>query len=137
MSGSSASDGTPVPAAELHSFRTPPDNWLLLLVRLRQMGANAISTYVPWGWHELQPGVFDFAGATHPQRNLVRFVHLCRLPGLRLILKPGPFVDAELLGGGIPLWLWQNYLDLRRKLWRRWQINLSLSITMPPSGGMR
>lgn len=113
MSGSSASDGTPVLAAELHSFRTPPDNWLLLLVRLRRMGANTISTYVPWGWHEPQSGVFDFAGATDPQCNLACLVHLCRLPGLRLILKPGPFVDAELLGGGIPSWLSQSYPDLR------------------------
>ncbi len=120
MSGSSASDGTPVPAAELHSFRTPPDNWLLLLVRLRRMGANTISTCVPWGWHKPQSGVFDFTGANDPQRNLVRFVHLCRLPGLHLILKPGPFVD-----------LFVSWLKLRR----RWRINLSLSMTMPPPGG--
>lgn len=123
MSGSSALDGAPILAAELHYFRTPPENWLWLLVRLRQMGANTVSTYVPWCWHEPQPGVFDFTGATDPQRNLVHFVHLCRSLGLRLILKPGPFIDAEVLGGGIPLWLLQNHPEIHARradgdLWR-------------------
>ncbi|MCS6939700.1 MAG: beta-galactosidase [Roseiflexus sp.] len=123
MGGSSALDGTPILSAELHYFRAPPDDWLLLLVRLRQMGANAVSTYVPWCWHEPQPGLFDFTGATDPRRDLVRFVHLCDSLGLRLILKPGPFVDAELLGGGIPLWLLQNHPEIHARradgdLWR-------------------
>lgn len=123
MSGVSALDRAPVLSAELHYFRSPSDDWLLLLVRLRQMGANTVSTYVPWCWHEPQPGTFDFTGVTDPQRNLVRFVHLCNSLGLRLILKPGPFVDAELLGGGIPLWLLQSHPEIHAQradgdLWR-------------------
>ncbi|WP_041330351.1 beta-galactosidase [Roseiflexus castenholzii] len=79
---------------------------------------------MPWCWHEPQPGVFDFTGAIDPQRNLLRFVRLCDSLGLRLILKPGPFVDAELLGGGIPLWLLQNYPEIHARradgdLWRQ------------------
>lgn len=68
--------------------------------------------------------MFDFTGAIDPQRNLLRFVRLCDSLGLRLILKPGPFVDAELLGGGIPLWLLQNYPEIHARradgdLWRQ------------------
>lgn len=106
---------TPILAAELHYFRTPPEQWALLLARLRQMGANTVSTYVPWCWHEPQPGLVDFSGATDSRRNLVQFAHLCHLLGLRLILKPGPFVDAELLGGGIPPWLLQQHPEIHAK----------------------
>src|SRR5437868_6347179 len=92
----------PLLSAELHYFRTPRDGWELMLARVRQLGANTISTYVPWVWHEPQRDTLDFTGATHPQRDLVGFVRLCGALGFRVILKPGPFVDAGLLGGGIP-----------------------------------
>jgi len=105
----------PILAAELHYFRIPPEQWAFLLVRLRQMGANTVSTYVPWCWHEPQPGLVDFNGTTDPRRNLVQFAHLCLLLGLRLILKPGPFVDAELLGGGIPPWLLQQHPEIHAR----------------------
>ncbi len=76
-----------------------------MLLRLRQIGANTVSTYVPWVWHAPDPATIDLTGATHSQRDLVGFVCLAAALGLRAILKPGPFVDAELLGGGIPPWL--------------------------------
>jgi hypothetical protein len=95
----------PLLSAEVHYFRVPPDDWELLLARMRQLGANTISTYVPWAWHEAQPGALDLEGRSHPQRDLVGFVQLCGRLGLRVILKPGPFVGGELLGGGIPPWL--------------------------------
>jgi beta-galactosidase len=95
----------PLLSAEVHYFRVPRDDWELLLVRMRQMGANTISTYVPWAWHAPEPDVLDLAGDSHPQRDVAGFVRLCGQLGLRVILKPGPFVDAELLGGGIPPWL--------------------------------
>ncbi len=137
MSGSSTLEGAPVLSAELHYFRAPPEDWLLLLVRLRQLGANTVSTYVPWCWHEPQPGAFDFTGATDPQRNLLRFVHLCAVLGLRLILKPGPFVDAELLGGGIPLWLLQNHPEIHAQradgdLWRHSDSNAPRACYLHP-----
>lgn len=137
MSGSSALDGAPILSAELHYCRTPAENWLLMLVRLRQMGANTVSTYAPWCWHEPQPGVFDFTGATDPQRNLLRFVRLCAALGLRLILKPGPFVDAEVLGGGIPLWLLQTHPEIHAQradgdLWRHSDSNAPRACYLHP-----
>jgi hypothetical protein len=95
----------PLLSAEVHYFRVPRDDWELQIVRMRQLGANTISTYVPWAWHAPQPGIFDLEGAGHPQRDLVGFVGLCRQLGMRVILKPGPFIGADLLGGGIPPWL--------------------------------
>jgi hypothetical protein len=137
VSGSSALSGVPILSAELHYFRTPPEGWLLLLVRLRQMGANTVSTYVPWCWHEPQPGSFDFTGATDPQRNLLHFVRLCALLGLRLILKPGPFVGAEVPGGGIPLWLVQHHPEIHAQradgdIWRHSDSNVPYPCYLHP-----
>jgi hypothetical protein len=95
----------PLLSAEIHYFRVPRDDWELQIARMRQLGANTIATYVPWAWHAPQPDILDLEGRSHPQRDLVGFVRLCGRLGLRVILKPGPFVDAELLGGGIPPWL--------------------------------
>jgi len=92
----------PLFAAEYHYFRAARVDWEPMLARMRQLGANAIATYVPWAWHELEPGVFDFDGRSEPCRDLLGFVECCALLGFRVILKPGPFCDAELLGGGIP-----------------------------------
>jgi hypothetical protein len=102
----------PLLSAELHYFRAPRDDWEMLLARLRQIGANTISTYVPWSWHEPRRGAFDLTGATDPRRDLAGFVALCGQLGLRVILKPGPFCDAELLGGGIPPWLLNEHPEI-------------------------
>src|SRR5262245_9644546 len=102
----------PLLSAELHYFRVPRDGWELMLARIRQLGANTISTYVPWSWHEPRRGALDLDGHTHPQRDLVGFVQLCGALGFQVILKPGPFVDAELLGDGIPPWLLYDHPEI-------------------------
>ncbi|HMO55806.1 MAG TPA: beta-galactosidase [Roseiflexaceae bacterium] len=99
----------PLLAAELHYFRTPRDDWEIMLARLRQLGATTVSTYVPWVWHAPHPEVIDLDGSSHPQRDLIGFVGLCARLGLHVLLKPGPFCDAELLGGGIPPWLLRQH----------------------------
>ena len=80
----------PLLSAEVHYFRAPRDDWELLLARMRQLGANTISTCVPWAWHEPQPGALDLDGRSHPQRDVAGFVRLCGQLGLRVILKTGP-----------------------------------------------
>lgn len=102
----------PVLSAELHYFRTPRDDWELMLARMRQMGASVITTAVPWSWHAPTPDVYDLVGDTHPQRDLSTFVTLCGYLGLSVILNPGPIVDAGLLGDGIPPWLLAHYPEI-------------------------
>ena len=96
-------------ACEIHYFRVPPDLWPLMLLRAGQFGADTISTYIPWGFHEPEEGRIDLTGATDERRDLVSFVDLVHTFGFGLVAKPGPFVDAELLGGGVPLWLPEHY----------------------------
>jgi hypothetical protein len=105
MSDSMRFAGAPLLSAEAPYFRIPRDDWELMLARARQLGANTVATYVPWCWHEPRPGELDLEGRTDPRRDLAGFVRLCARLGLRVILKPGPFVDAGLLGGGVPPWL--------------------------------
>ena len=97
---------------EMHYFRLPSDQWHDRLERLRGLGLTTVSTYVPWLWHEPQPTQFDFAGKTHPQRDLLRFLSLAAETGLTVFLRPGPHVMAELRQEGLPAWLFTRYPDV-------------------------
>ncbi|HEV2126556.1 MAG TPA: beta-galactosidase, partial [Chloroflexota bacterium] len=100
-------DGRPtlLRAAELQYFRIPAEQWAESIDKLRAAGCNAIASYLPWAWHEPEPGQYDFTGETHPQRNAVRFLKLVRDAGLVFIARPGPFIYAEYEGFGYPSWL--------------------------------
>jgi hypothetical protein len=100
---------TPLLPAELRYFAAARDDWELLLLRARQLGANTIATCVPWAWHAPTIGTIDFEGITDSRRNLVGFVRLCARLDLGVILHPGPLHAGALLGGGTPAWLLQQY----------------------------
>ncbi len=91
--------------AEIHYFRVPRERWELMVLRARQSGANAVSSYIPWLHHEPVDGNLDLHGTTLAERDLVGFVDVCAAAGLGFIAKPGPFCDSEMLGGGVPTWL--------------------------------
>ena len=46
------------------------DQWDTSLDRIKELGFNTIDLYVPWNWHELSDGEFDFDGHTNPRRDL-------------------------------------------------------------------
>lgn len=92
-------------SGEIHYFRIDPHLWEKHLVMLKQSGANTTSTYIPWDWHEYEENKFDFTGETHPSRNILRYIKLCKKVGLNLIVKPGPYILAEYENQGLPEWL--------------------------------
>ena len=100
-------DGKPyfLISGEIHYFRVNPRLWKKHLELLKSSGANTASTYIPWDWHEYDEGKFDFTGVTHPARNLIKFMELCKTVGLDLIVKPGPYILAEYDNQGLPMWL--------------------------------
>ncbi|MFC2048871.1 beta-galactosidase [Elusimicrobiota bacterium] len=108
------SDGAPffIYSGEIHYFRISPDLWEKHLERAVEAGLNAVSTYIPWSWHEYEEGVFDFEGGRHPQKNLIAFLKKVRESGLKLIIRIGPFSNAELNGEGIPPWLIKDYPEI-------------------------
>mmetsp|Transcript_49153 Transcript_49153/g.131562 ORF Transcript_49153/g.131562 Transcript_49153/m.131562 type:complete len:714 (-) Transcript_49153:72-2213(-) len=96
-------------AGEMHYFRIPEVHWEDRLMRLRAMGLNAVSTYVPWNWHEEAEGEVDF---TSKRKDLVKYLQLAKKLGLMAIVRPGPYICAEWEFGGLPSWL-LRYKDMK------------------------
>lgn len=111
--GRRIADLAPLPAgrvavlAEYPYYRADPGAWTENLRALKALGATVITAYVPWRLHELDPEIddesgYDFTGRTHPQRDVVGFLGKVAEAGLKAILKPGPFIHAEIRLGGLP-----------------------------------
>jgi beta-galactosidase len=109
-------------SGEVHYFRIPKRYWEKHLIALSEAGCNAVSTYVPWSWHEFKEGTFDVTGRTHPERDIVGFIALARKHNLYVTVKPGPYVMAETTDQGIPLWLTETYPETlaRNELGQPW-----------------
>jgi hypothetical protein len=110
-------------SGEVHPFRMPsPRAWPEMLRKLRAGGLNAVSIYIPWSLHESAPGVFRFNG----RWDLERFLREARDAGLYVVARPGPYVQAEIDGGGFPGWLLGSPGVLRTvdpnytRAWKRW-----------------
>jgi len=65
-----------IQSGEFHYFRTPQDQWENRLNLLKQAGFNAVASYIPWRWHQVEEGTSDFDGHSHPMRNLAGFLDL-------------------------------------------------------------
>jgi len=91
----------PLLAGSMHYFRHDPATWRPGLEALVGMGFRLVDTCVPWGVHERAPGVFDF-GKEDPRLDAGAFVRLAGEVGLRVIVRPGPHVNAELTHFGLP-----------------------------------
>ncbi|MGW4195851.1 glycoside hydrolase family 35 protein [Streptomyces sp. NPDC005004] len=89
-------------SGEMHPFRLPsPSLWRDVLQKMRAHGFNAVSVYVAWNYHSPAPGEYDFTGV----RDLDLFLRTAAETGLYVILRPGPYINAEVDGGGFPGWL--------------------------------
>ncbi|MER8010946.1 beta-galactosidase [Streptomyces sp. NPDC094149] len=89
-------------SGEMHPFRLPsPSLWRDVLQKMRAHGYNAVSVYVSWNYHSPAPGSYDFTGV----RDLDLFLRTAAESGLYVILRPGPYINAEIDGGGFPGWL--------------------------------
>ncbi|MFJ8582283.1 beta-galactosidase [Micromonospora sp. NPDC093277] len=112
-------DGRPelLLAGEVHYFRLARADWADRLDRLRDCGGDTVATYVPWLWHELPDGSADLTGRTHEQRDLTGFLDLAHQHGLRAVVRPGPFVMAELKNEGIPHRVYDEHPHLLPTTW--------------------
>ncbi len=88
--------------------RLPRDRWEPSMRSLRALGINTLDLYVPWNWHELSDGQFDFDGHTSPRRDLREVLRLARVFGFHIVLRPGPVIRNEWRNGGYPAWLLQR-----------------------------
>jgi len=96
-------DGKPfvIRSGEMHYPRVPRAAWRDRLRMAKAMGLNTVTTYAFWSLHEPEPGQWDFTG----QNDLRTFIKTAAEEGLNVILRPGPYVCAEVDFGGFPAWL--------------------------------
>ena len=85
--------------------RLPRDMWADSMTQLKSLGINTLDLYVPWNWHELADGDFDFTGRTSPRRDLDEVLRLAAEMHFEIVLRPGPVVRNEWRNGGYPAWL--------------------------------
>lgn len=96
-------DGKPfrIFSGALHYFRVVPGYWKDRLTRLAACGLNTVETVIPWNLHEPERGRFNFSGTA----DLEGFIRLAGSLGLKVILRPSPYICAEWDFGGLPSWL--------------------------------
>jgi len=92
----------PLIGGEFGYWRCMRENWPAILSSIEGLGLKVISTYIPWIYHEIAEGEYDFEGETSPQRDLRGFLELTKERGFYLILKPGPYIYASWPFGGVP-----------------------------------
>ncbi|MBE6608401.1 MAG: beta-galactosidase [Ruminococcaceae bacterium] len=85
----------------MHYWRIVPEYWEDRLKKLKACGFNTLETYVPWNLHERREGQFDFSG----NLDIVKYIETAAKIGLKVIVRPGPYICAEFDFGGLPSWL--------------------------------
>ena len=88
--------------------RIPRSQWRSSLEALKRLHVNTLDLYVPWNWHELSEGSFDFDGHSRPERDLRGLLRMARSLGFYLVIRPGPVIRNEWRNGGYPWWLLQR-----------------------------
>jgi len=89
-------------SGEFHYWRHSPGRWDAIFDRIKGMGLEIISTFVPYNFHETSRGVFDFHGRSAPERNLAGFLERARKKKLLVILRPAPNEAGEWPNAGLP-----------------------------------
>ena len=104
-------DGEPFKyvAGSFHYFRAVPGSWRRKLQTLRAGGLNAVDIYVQWSLHNPKDGLYNWDGIA----NVEEFVKIAQEEGLYIILRPGPYICAELDNGGLPYWLATKYPGIK------------------------
>ena len=93
---------------EVHYSRIPADEWAGEVRKMKEGGVTIVATYVFWNHIEEQEGIFRWDG----QRDLRRFLQVCKEQQMPVVLRIGPFCHGEVRNGGLPDWLWNPALSL-------------------------
>ncbi|MGX5682775.1 beta-galactosidase [Schumannella luteola] len=104
-------DGVPIlpVSAEVHFSRIPRSAWDDELRKIAASGVTVLASYAIWIHHEQVEGQLRFDGSL----DLRAFVELCRMHGLDVFLRVGPWAHAEARNGGFPDWLLERELEPR------------------------
>ncbi|MBQ3876804.1 MAG: beta-galactosidase [Prevotella sp.] len=86
---------------EVHYSRIPADEWQQEVHRMKEGGVTIVATYVFWNHIEEVKGIYRWDG----QRDLRRFLQVCKEEDMPVVLRLGPFCHGEVRNGGIPDWV--------------------------------
>ncbi len=98
VDGDGVERSIPFYAGAMHYWRVDPRRWATGLATLHATGLTIVETPVPWRIHERERGQYHWEGTA----DLPRFLELAQAAGLRVVLRPGPNVNAELTCFGMP-----------------------------------
>ncbi|KAF8625954.1 hypothetical protein AX17_006679 [Amanita inopinata Kibby_2008] len=88
-------------SGEFHTFRLPvPSLWPDILQKVKAAGLNGVSVYTHMGLINPSRGVVDF----NDFRALQPLYDAAREAGIWIVLRPGPYINAETSAGGIAHW---------------------------------
>ncbi|KAK5796573.1 hypothetical protein VI817_005858 [Penicillium citrinum] len=89
-------------SGEVHPFRLPvPSLWIDVLQKIKALGFNGVSIYIDWALLEGKPGHYRAEGIF----DLEPFFEAAKEAGIYILARPGPYINAEVSGGGFPGWL--------------------------------
>ncbi|KHJ83558.1 beta-galactosidase domain protein, partial [Oesophagostomum dentatum] len=97
-------------SGSIHYFRIQPSQWKDRLHRVRALGFNAIQYYIPWNFHEIYEGKYDFSGI----RDFVEFTRIAYDLGMYSLVRVGPYICGEWENGGLPWWLLKKNISMMR-----------------------
>jgi hypothetical protein len=104
-------DGKPVfiYSGAIHYFRCPRELWQDRLRKLNGAGLNCVETYLAWNLHEPdEPASPDDVSKFRDLQQIGDFIQTARDLGLYVIIRPGPYICAEVDRGGLPGWLMKH-----------------------------
>ncbi|XP_023341954.1 beta-galactosidase isoform X3 [Eurytemora carolleeae] len=91
-------------SGSMHYFRVPRQYWRERLEKMRVAGLTCVQTYVEWSSHQPNPEETIFKD----NLDIEEFLQAAADTGLDVILRPGPYIDAERDLGGLPSWILKN-----------------------------
>lgn len=90
-------------SGEFHYWRIPvPGLWRDILEKIKAAGFTTFSIYSSWAWHAPNNHTVDFSTGA---RDITPIFELAKELGMYIIVRPGPYINAEASAGGFPLWL--------------------------------
>ena len=74
--------------------------------KMKDAGLNCVDTYLAWNLHEPEEPVNpDDYSKLRDMEQISDFIQTARDLGLYVIIRPGPYICAEVDRGGLPGWL--------------------------------